>query len=68
MPTGGTTAANTAAGMAAANMLAGGPTQNYSVNTLDDTTMSAPVGSAIASKLENLPVMIAGVLGMLSMF
>lgn len=69
MPTGGgAPAPNTAAGLAAANMLAGGPTQvqNYSGTGMDDAAMmssSVPVGSAVASKLENLPQMIQGVLG-----
>jgi len=66
MPT-STAAPNTSAGMAAANMLAGNATQtNYSANVLDDSAMmgsSAPAGAAVASKLENLPQMIQGVLG-----
>lgn len=67
MPTGAAAAA-TPAGLAAANMLAGGPApvQNYSGTGMDDAAMmssSVPVGSAVASKLEHLPQMIQGVLG-----
>merc|ERR1719491_1081764 len=60
-----TTSASTPAGVAAANMMSGqGTVPNYGAGMMDDSNSSSMlVGGAVQSKLENLPQMVAGVMG-----
>eukprot|EP00978_Attheya_sp_CCMP212_P030679 scaffold113745_cov56-Attheya_sp.AAC.1 len=60
----GADSAITPAGMAAANMLAGDMSSAYNGQSMMDGSSEAlPISAAAASKLENLPQMIMGVMG-----
>lgn len=66
MPPGGAVAADTPASLAAASMLAAGGAApgGYGAVTGMDTSGTAPyAGGAASNKLENLPQMVAGVMG-----